>query len=115
MTQPTDGRPVLLRGGTVALAGWWSGSHVGDRVQMWLGDGTPVTLQVAAIYRRGLGFGDVTLAKATVAGHLPRAGDDEVLVRTGPGGDASLAAWTAGHPGSTVLAAGARTRSKVEV
>ncbi len=108
-----EGRIADLRAGTVALSTMQassSGAHVGDRVQMWLGDGSPVTLEVAAIYRRGFGFGDVTLAKATVAGHLTRAEDDEVLVRTGPGGDASLAAWTAGHPGSAVLDAGARTR-----
>jgi putative ABC transport system permease protein len=109
----TAGDLADLNAGTVALStvqASSSGWHVGDQAGLWLGDGTPATLKVVAIYRRGLGFGDVTLAKPTVAGHLARDGDDEVLIRTGPGGDASLAAWTAAHPGSTVIDAGTRTR-----
>jgi putative ABC transport system permease protein len=86
------------------------GAHVGDTLQLWLADGAPASLKVVAVYRRGLGFGDVTLASATVAGHLPRSLEDEVLVRTGPGGDASLAAWSAGHPGSAVLDTASRTQ-----
>ncbi|MEU4244917.1 FtsX-like permease family protein [Actinoplanes sp. NPDC026619] len=109
----TDGNLADLRADTVAVsamqassAGW----HVGDQVELWLGDGSPAKLRVVAIYRRGLGFGDVTLAKATVAGHLPRNADDEVLVRTGPGADASLAAWNSAHPGSVTIDAAARTK-----
>lgn len=110
----TEGNVADLRAGTVALStvqASSAGLHVGDRAELWLGDGAPATLEVVAIYRRGLGFGDVTLDRATVTGHLARDGDDEVLVRTGPGGDASLAAWTARHPGSTVVDAGTRTQA----
>lgn len=35
-----------------------------------LGDGTPVTLTVSAVYARGLGFGDLTLPHALVAAHV---------------------------------------------
>ncbi|HEX5198951.1 MAG TPA: FtsX-like permease family protein [Actinoplanes sp.] len=108
-----EGSLAALGPGTVALSAMQassSGLHVGDTATLWLGDGTPASLKVVAIYRRGLGFGDVSLAKETVAGHLPRDADDEVLVRTGPGGAASLAAWSAGHPGSAVLDAATRTR-----
>ncbi|MFI5893928.1 ABC transporter permease [Actinoplanes sp. NPDC051513] len=108
-----EGSLAALGKGTVALSAMQassSGRHVGDTATLWLGDGTPASLKVVAIYRRGLGFGDVTLAKETVAGHLPRDADDEVLVRTGPGGASSLAAWSAGHPGSAVLDARERTR-----
>jgi putative ABC transport system permease protein len=108
-----EGSLADLRGATVAASSVQAGSSgwdVGETVSMWLGDGTPVRLRVVAIYERGLGFGDVTLAKDTVAGHLPRDADDEVLVRPGPGGAASLAAWSAGHPGNAVLDAATRTR-----
>ncbi|MFC7279582.1 FtsX-like permease family protein [Paractinoplanes rhizophilus] len=108
-----EGSLAALGPGTVTLSAMQassSGWHVGDTATLWLGDGTPASLKVVAIYRRGLGFGEVTLAKETVAGHLPRDADDEVLVRTGPGGAASLAAWSAGHPGSAVLDAATRTR-----
>ncbi|MEV4180284.1 FtsX-like permease family protein [Streptosporangium canum] len=46
------------------------GVEVADEVRLTLGDGTPVTLKVAAIYRRGLGFGDLTLPHALVAAHV---------------------------------------------
>jgi putative ABC transport system permease protein len=110
---PTSGRlDDLRRPGTVAVSAMQassSGWHVGDKAHLWLGDGTPTDLTVVAVYRRGLGFADVTLSKQTTAGHLPRDADDEILVRTAPGADASLAAWSAAHPGTTVVDAAART------
>ncbi|MFG2717707.1 FtsX-like permease family protein [Streptomyces sp. NPDC048416] len=44
--------------------------HPGSRIRLSLGDGTPVTLTVAAIYARGLGFGDVTLPYDLLARHM---------------------------------------------
>jgi putative ABC transport system permease protein len=42
----------------------------GGQVRLTLGDGTPATLKVAAVYARGLGFGDLTLPHKLVAGHV---------------------------------------------
>lgn len=46
------------------------GLSTGETVRLTLGDGTPAELRVAAIYSRGLGFGDLTLPYALVAGHV---------------------------------------------
>ncbi|RQX15340.1 ABC transporter permease [Micromonospora ureilytica] len=108
-----EGNLADLRAGTVALSAMQassSGWDVGDQAELWLGDGTPVTLDVIAIYGRGLGFGDVTLAAETVAGHTAGNTSDEVLVRASPEADTALAAWSAGHPGTEVLDAATRTR-----
>ncbi|MGW6499483.1 FtsX-like permease family protein [Nonomuraea angiospora] len=43
---------------------------VGDRLGLVLGDGTPAEVRVVAIYARGLGFGDLTLSRELVAGHV---------------------------------------------
>ncbi|RQX29028.1 hypothetical protein DLJ57_22210 [Micromonospora chalcea] len=102
-----------LRAGTVALSTTQassSGWDVGDKAELWLGDGTPVTLDVIAIYDRGLGFGDVTVAAETVAGHTAANTVDEVLVRGGPDAGTALATWAAARPGAEILDAATRTR-----
>ncbi|MEU8718561.1 FtsX-like permease family protein [Streptomyces sp. NPDC048663] len=58
-----------------------SGWHIGDKARMWLGDGTPISLRIVAVYDRGFGFGDVTLDNATLAGHTVTGLDDHVLIR----------------------------------
>jgi putative ABC transport system permease protein len=79
---------------------------VGDRVAVMLGDGSRRTLEVAAIYGRGLGFGEVLLPAATVAGHLTSPLMTSVLVRSEDGAaDAvgrRLDALAARYPGMTV-------------
>ncbi|MEV6802352.1 ABC transporter permease [Micromonospora rifamycinica] len=108
-----EGDLADLAVGTVALSATRasaSGWRVGDRADLWLGDGTPVNLRVVAIYDRGLGFGDVMVATGTVTGHTAGATADEILVRAGPDADAALAAWSAGHPGGQVRDAATRTR-----
>ena len=106
----TEGSLADLRGTSVAVStirasaqGW----KVGDQVQLWLGDGTPATLRVAAIYQRGLGFGDIILNQQTVAGHTSRNLDDEVLIRAAPHADidTALAQLSARYPTSTVVPA----------
>ncbi|MET9301962.1 FtsX-like permease family protein [Micromonospora aurantiaca] len=108
-----EGTLADLRAGTVALSTMQassSGWDVGDKADLWLGDGTPVTLDVIAIYDRGLGFGDVTLAAGTVAGHTAGNTVDEVLVRGGPDAGTALATWAAARPGTEILDAATRTR-----
>ncbi len=60
------------------------GLRPGDEMPLVLGDGTPVTLTVAAVYERGLGFGDLTMAHALVAAHIDNPLSDSVLVAGGP-------------------------------
>ncbi|WP_099048853.1 FtsX-like permease family protein [Streptomyces prasinopilosus] len=69
---------------TADAAGW----ELGGTARLWLGDGTPVTLEVVALYERGFGFGDVTLHTGTLTGHTVTGLDDRILVRTGPDADA---------------------------
>jgi hypothetical protein len=47
-----------------------------------LGDGTPVTSRVVAVYGRGLGFGPVVLSRDLTAWHTTTALDQSILVRT---------------------------------
>ncbi|GES05897.1 hypothetical protein Acor_79660 [Acrocarpospora corrugata] len=46
------------------------GDSVGAKIRLTLGDGTPAELRVIALYTRGLGFGELTLSHALVAGHV---------------------------------------------
>jgi putative ABC transport system permease protein len=80
---------------------------LGGQAKLWLGDGTPLTARVAAIYERGLGFGDVMLSRSTVEGHTRTNLDDQLLIRTKPGVsvDGALARLAAGYPGSSVVSA----------
>ncbi|WP_194896424.1 ABC transporter permease [Catenulispora pinisilvae] len=67
--------------GTVALSSQVAhDTKVGDTRQLWLGDGTQVTLKVVALYQRGFGFGDVLLPRDLVAAHAANTLDDFVLV-----------------------------------
>lgn len=106
----TAGSLADLRGATIAVSavrastqGW----ELGERVDVWLGDGTPAKLRVAAIYRRGLGFGDIVLNRETVAGHTSRELDDELLIRADTG--AALAQLSSRYPTSRVVPASALT------
>ncbi|MGC9668445.1 ABC transporter permease [Planosporangium sp. 12N6] len=99
-----------LHGGRIAVSSMRASSQgwkVGDQVNLWLGDGTPARLQVAAIYERGLGFGDITLTRETVAGHTATNLDDQILIRTAPGADIddALKNLSARYPTSAVVRA----------
>ncbi|QTE01315.1 ABC transporter permease [Streptomyces cyanogenus] len=54
----------------------------GSTLELTLGDGTPATLTVAAVYARGLGFGDLTFAHDLVAHHVDNPLASSVLVGT---------------------------------
>jgi putative ABC transport system permease protein len=99
-----------LHGARIAVSSMRASSQgwkVGDQVNLWLGDGTPATLRVAAVYERGLGFGDITLTRETVAGHTPTNLVDQVLIRTAPGADIDepLKNLSARYPTSAVVRA----------
>ncbi|TDC98428.1 ABC transporter permease [Actinomadura sp. 7K507] len=114
-----SGKLADLRGDTVAVsesAADWAGWEVGETARLWLGDGAPVTLRVVAIYDRNFGFGDVTLANETLAGHTVTGLDDHVLIRTAPGADAggALAGLANRYPASSVTGTGELTGELAE-
>jgi putative ABC transport system permease protein len=106
--QVSEGAMADLNDTSVAVSILQSSTHgwnVGDKIKLWLGDGTPVEPTVAAIYERGLGFADMTLSRAMVAGHTAANLDDQILVRSRPGADvaAPLAALAERFPGTGVV------------
>ncbi|WP_427919608.1 FtsX-like permease family protein [Streptomyces sp. cg40] len=75
----------------------------GGTLKLTLGDGTPATLTVVAVYARGLGFGDLTLAHDLVARHVDNPLASSVLVST-PRTQTQLATTLREFPGVRVLA-----------
>ncbi|QNP69812.1 FtsX-like permease family protein [Streptomyces roseirectus] len=81
----TAGSLDRLAGNTVAvseLAADQLGLAPGSALKLTLGDGTPATLTVVAVYSRGLGFGDLTLAHDLVARHVDNPLSASLLVST---------------------------------
>jgi putative ABC transport system permease protein len=77
-------------GRTVAVDSLLAGTakvKVGDRISLWLGDGTTVRPTVVATYERGLGLGQLLMPRAAVAAHAETAYDTQVLVHDAPGAD----------------------------
>lgn len=69
------------------------GAHVGERITVYLADGTPYRAMVTAIYARSLGFADAVIpAGAAGGGHLGSTSLGEVLVAGSPGTPASVLA-----------------------
>ncbi|AZM91585.1 FtsX-like permease family protein [Streptomyces sp. W1SF4] len=86
------------------------GLKPGSPLKLTLGDGTPVTLTVSAVYGRGLGFGDLTLPHALVAAHVDNPLAGNVLVAAEPSvGRERLAA-----PGLAVLSAAQADAARAE-
>jgi putative ABC transport system permease protein len=54
----------------------------GRPLKLTLGDSTPATLTVAAVYAKGLGFGDLTFARDLIAPHVDNPLASSVLVST---------------------------------
>ncbi|MFD7032251.1 FtsX-like permease family protein [Streptomyces sp. NPDC059917] len=91
------------------------GLRPGSPLSLTLGDGTPVTVTVRAVYARGLGFGDLTLPHDLVAAHVDDPLADAVLVATEPGtGRDRLAAALEGFPGTVVLSAAEADAARAE-
>ncbi|GGJ41593.1 ABC transporter permease [Streptomyces brasiliensis] len=78
----------------------------GSTLKITLGDGTPATLTVVAVYARGLGFGDLTLAHDLIARHVDNPLASAVLVGT-ERTRTRLAHTLSEFPGLTVLSPGA--------
>ncbi len=79
------------------------GLKPGSTLKLTLGDGTPTTVKVTAVYARGLGFGDLTLAHDLVAAHVDNPLAATVLVAS----DAprhQLADRIKDFPGTRILA-----------
>lgn len=74
----------------------------GSTLELTLGDGTPATLTVAAVYARGLGFGDLTFAHDLVAHHVDNPLASSVLVST-TRTQAQLATTLREFPGLDIL------------
>ncbi|QKG19846.1 ABC transporter permease [Actinomadura verrucosospora] len=95
-----EGSLASLADGTVAVSRNAAGAMhagLGRVLRLELGDGTPVSARVVALYDRGLGFGDVLLPHDQVAAHVddPRAA--QVVV--GGGTRAGVAAALGAFPG----------------
>ncbi|MFG2606977.1 ABC transporter permease [Streptomyces sp. NPDC048514] len=81
----TAGSLDRLAPGTVAVSELAADQHhlqPGSTLKLTLGDGTPATLTVAAVYARGLGFGDLTFAHDLLARHVDNPLASSVLVGT---------------------------------
>ncbi|MGW7067980.1 FtsX-like permease family protein [Streptomyces sp. NPDC054855] len=98
-----------LRGfgaGSVAvseLAADQLGLRPGSSLKLTLGDGTKTRLKVSAVYARGLGFGDLTMAHDLVARHVDNPLAATVLIKSDRTQE-QLAAGVAKFPGVRVLA-----------
>ncbi|HEY1487945.1 MAG TPA: FtsX-like permease family protein [Micromonosporaceae bacterium] len=109
----TSGSIADLRGDTVALDNLSAGElhlGVGGTFTGWFGDGTPAHLRVVAIYRRGLGFAQLTLPHDVLIGHTAAARDDAIFVTAADRPD--VAATLRGElariaPGSSMIAGSA--------
>ena len=118
----TDGSLEKLRGNTAAISGGAAstlGADVGDRVRLNMPDGTEVRPRVVAIYKRGLGFGDVTVPQETVRKHSVRQVQDAVFVKTGKDADQdevgeALRGLTDRYPGLEVLDKGGLSAAQQE-
>ncbi|MFC8195932.1 FtsX-like permease family protein [Streptomyces sp. NPDC057298] len=101
----TAGSLTELTNGTVAvseLAADHLGLKPGSTLRLTLGDGTPATLTVAAVYAKGLGFGDLTMAHDLVTRHVDNPLATTVLVSTSRP-QKELAAAVRKFPGVRVL------------
>ncbi|QDN80905.1 ABC transporter permease [Streptomyces sp. S1A1-7] len=78
----------------------------GSPLKLTLGDGTPATPTVVAVYARGLGFGDLTFAHDLVARHVDNPLATSVLVSTART-QTQLATTLREFPGTHVLASAA--------
>ncbi|MFE0455126.1 ABC transporter permease [Streptomyces sp. NPDC058914] len=85
----------------------------GSTLKLTLGDGTPATLTVAAVYAKGLGFGDLTFAHGLLARHVDNPLSSSLLVST-PRTQTQLATTLREFPGVEVLSPAAADSLQAE-
>ncbi|MFE6160339.1 FtsX-like permease family protein [Streptomyces sp. NPDC056486] len=85
----------------------------GSTLKLTLGDGTKTALKVGAVYTRGLGFGDLTMAHDLVARHVDNPLAATVLIKSDRT-QQQLAAGVAKFPGVRVLAPAAADNLQAE-
>ncbi|MDQ0581587.1 FtsX-like permease family protein [Streptomyces rishiriensis] len=79
----TAGRLADLDDGSIVVTEEWARHRVGQRVRVWLGDGTPKTLRIAAVLSVGTGDNGAYVTPANAGG----GGVDRVDVRVRAGAD----------------------------
>ncbi|UQT55865.1 ABC transporter permease [Streptomyces durmitorensis] len=89
------------------------GLKPGSTLKLTLGDGTKTALEVSAVYARGLGFGDLTMAHDLVARHVDNPLAATVLIKSDRTQE-QLAAGVAKFPGVRVLAPAAADNLQAE-
>ncbi|MET9084032.1 ABC transporter permease [Streptomyces sp. NPDC004237] len=78
------GRTADLDDGSIIVNEEWARHTVGERVRVWLGDGTERTLRIAAVLRTGTGDNGVYVTPANAAGAAGAAVDRvDVALRDG--------------------------------
>ena len=80
------------------------GLNPGQHTETDLGDSTPVAFTVVAVYSRGLGFGDLTLAHDLVARHMDNPLASRYWSRDGQPTRLTSRRTGRGFPGVAVLA-----------
>jgi putative ABC transport system permease protein len=82
----TDGSLDRIGAGRIAIDKTLAGTAnvgVGDRMPLYLPDGTEARPDVVAVYGHGLGLGTVTMDRASLAGHTTSGFDSTLLVSGG--------------------------------
>lgn len=64
----TAGRLAGLDDGSIVVTGEWARHRVGQRVRVWLGDGTPKSLRIAAVLAVGTGDNGAWVTPANAGG-----------------------------------------------
>ncbi|MEU5993841.1 FtsX-like permease family protein [Spirillospora sp. NPDC047418] len=86
------GDPARLTDGTIIVSREWN-REPGDRIDVWLADGTKTSLVVAAVLKTGTGDGSVFVTPRNAGPGMPESID--VKLRPGTGRGAALAALRA--------------------
>lgn len=89
-----------LAPGTVALGAEhakWENKKVGDTVELWYADGAQAKLEVVAIYRHDMAFGDFVLPASEARAHTTSGMDTAVLVKSAD--ESALRDLTGRYPG----------------